>query len=80
MDVQEVDDIVIITKVDAGKVNLIQNLNTKKNISRKFLKLLTEASYDKINKRNNCCQIIANVNESNQLNKILSKQKLRTNT
>ena len=39
-EVQEVDDILIITKVDTWKVNLIQHLNAKKIISHKFLKSL----------------------------------------
>ena len=76
-EVQEVEDILNTTKVDTGKVNLIQYLNTKKTISHKFLKSLSEASDDKINKINKCCQIIANENESNQLNKNIIQTKIK---
>ena len=78
-EIEDVDDILNNTKLDNNKINLIKYLNSKDNISHKFLKNLSEANDDKINKINKFCQIIANEGEANDIYKSIVKEKIKNN-
>lgn len=62
--------------IDVNKINLIKYLNSKHEVSEKFIKKFEKFSEEKINKMNKICQIMTYKNELQKFDKDIIKEKL----